>query len=211
MAARPSARPPRPSSTTAASTSSTTTRTQSFIAAFDAKTGREIWRTSREETQSWATPFVWENELRTEIVTAGTNRVRSYDLDGKLLWELQGHDDPGDAVAVRRARPRVHQLRLSRRRRPAGLRDPSWRVRRHLAQGRRDEQPVHRLVSAAARHLQHVGGRLRRLLLHAARSRIPAVPRREDRASRSTGASASQPSRAASPRRRGPTTARSSC
>ena len=63
---------------------------QSFIAAFDARTGREIWRTSREETQSWATPFIWENELRTEIVTASTNRVRSYDLEGKLLWELQG-------------------------------------------------------------------------------------------------------------------------
>ena len=63
---------------------------QSYIAAFDARTGREIWRTTREETQSWATPFVWENEVRTEIVTASTNRVRSYDLDGRMLWELQG-------------------------------------------------------------------------------------------------------------------------
>jgi len=33
---------------------------------------------------------VWENELRTEIVTAGTGKVRSYDLDGKLLWQLEG-------------------------------------------------------------------------------------------------------------------------
>jgi outer membrane protein assembly factor BamB len=33
---------------------------------------------------------VWENALRTEIVTAGTVKVRSYDLDGKQLWELKG-------------------------------------------------------------------------------------------------------------------------
>jgi len=33
---------------------------------------------------------VWRNELRTEIVTAGTKRVRSYDLDGNLLWDLAG-------------------------------------------------------------------------------------------------------------------------
>ena len=64
--------------------------TQSFIAAFDARSGRELWRTPRDEAQSWATPFVWENALRTEIVTASTNKVRSYDLDGKLLWELKG-------------------------------------------------------------------------------------------------------------------------
>ena len=64
--------------------------TQSFIAAFDARTGREIWRTNREEAQSWASPFVWENALRTEIVTASTNKVRSYDMDGRLLWELKG-------------------------------------------------------------------------------------------------------------------------
>jgi len=30
------------------------------------------------------------NERRTELVTPGTKRVRSYDLDGKLLWELGG-------------------------------------------------------------------------------------------------------------------------
>jgi outer membrane protein assembly factor BamB len=64
--------------------------TQSFIAAFDKRTGREIWRVDRNEGSNWSTPFVWENELRTEIVTAGTGKVRSYDLDGKLLWELEG-------------------------------------------------------------------------------------------------------------------------
>lgn len=65
--------------------------TESFIAAFDKETGEEIWRISRDERgQNWSTPFVWENELRTEIVTAGTRAVRSYDLDGNLLWEIHG-------------------------------------------------------------------------------------------------------------------------
>ncbi len=63
---------------------------QSFIAMLDKHTGREIWKVNREERGNWSTPFVWENELRTEIVTAGTGRVRSYDLEGHLLWELKG-------------------------------------------------------------------------------------------------------------------------
>lgn len=62
----------------------------SFVTALDAKTGREIWRKPREEKSNWATPFIWRNALRTELVTAGTHRVRSYDLEGNLLWELGG-------------------------------------------------------------------------------------------------------------------------
>ena len=70
-------------------------RVQSFIAAFDKRTGHEIWKVIRDEDQGWSTPVVWENEVRTEIVTAGARRVRSYDLDGKLLWELSGMSDFG--------------------------------------------------------------------------------------------------------------------
>ena len=64
--------------------------TQSFLVALDATTGAEVWRVERNEVENWSTPFVWENDLRTEIVTAGLRRVRSYDLDGRLLWELGG-------------------------------------------------------------------------------------------------------------------------
>ena len=63
---------------------------ESYLLALDALTGKELWRRPREEGSNWSTPFVWKNELRTEIVTAGTNRVRSYDLEGELLWELSG-------------------------------------------------------------------------------------------------------------------------
>ena len=63
---------------------------QSFIAAFDKQTGNQAWRTNRNEKSNWTTPLVWRNERRTEIVTAATGGVRSYDVNGTLLWELSG-------------------------------------------------------------------------------------------------------------------------
>jgi outer membrane protein assembly factor BamB len=62
----------------------------SFLAALDTETGKELWLKDRDEKSNWATPYVWKNQKRTEVVTCGKNRVRSYDLDGKLLWELTG-------------------------------------------------------------------------------------------------------------------------
>ena len=61
---------------------------ESFIAAFDARTGAELWRRVRDERSNWSTPFVWQNALRTEIVTVGSRKLRSYDVNGALLWEL---------------------------------------------------------------------------------------------------------------------------
>ena len=63
---------------------------ESWIAALDKRTGDEVWRTPRDEVSSWATPYIWKNEVRTEIVTTGQQRIRSYDLNGTLLWEMDG-------------------------------------------------------------------------------------------------------------------------
>ncbi len=64
---------------------------QSFLVAFDKKTGDELWRVARDEKSSWSTPFIWRTKQRTELVTCATNRVRSYDpATGNLLWELGG-------------------------------------------------------------------------------------------------------------------------
>jgi outer membrane protein assembly factor BamB len=62
----------------------------SFVTSIDTKTGNEVWRVDRKEKSNWATPYIWENDLRTELVTCGKGKVRSYSLDGKLLWELDG-------------------------------------------------------------------------------------------------------------------------
>jgi outer membrane protein assembly factor BamB len=64
--------------------------TESFMVALNAKTGEQIWRVEREQGTNWATPYVWENAGRTEIITPGTKKVRSYDLNGKTLWEFSG-------------------------------------------------------------------------------------------------------------------------
>jgi len=63
---------------------------QSELFALDALTGKELWRVDRDEKGSWATPFIWENGQRNELVTPGSRAVRSYDLDGKLLWSFSG-------------------------------------------------------------------------------------------------------------------------
>jgi outer membrane protein assembly factor BamB len=62
----------------------------SYLLALDAKSGDEVWRVLRDEKSNWSTPFIWQNDRRTEIVTLGTGKVRSYDLDGKPLWSLIG-------------------------------------------------------------------------------------------------------------------------
>ncbi len=63
---------------------------QSWLLALDKKTGKQQWRVEREEGSNWATPYVWENAQRTELITPGTDEVRSYDLEGQLLWSFTG-------------------------------------------------------------------------------------------------------------------------
>jgi outer membrane protein assembly factor BamB len=64
----------------------------SFVAAFDLKDGREVWRTQRNEISSWATPGVFETEKGAVMVTNATNAIRGYDaLTGKELWTLRGN------------------------------------------------------------------------------------------------------------------------
>jgi outer membrane protein assembly factor BamB len=63
---------------------------KSFLAAFDKNTGKEIWRVERDEPTNYATPLVWKHEGGTELVVPGRRKVRSYDLDGKLLWWFKG-------------------------------------------------------------------------------------------------------------------------
>ena len=64
---------------------------QSFIIAFDKKTGNELWQVDRDEGTSWSTPIVVENNGKPQIITSATNRIRSYDpASGELLWESSG-------------------------------------------------------------------------------------------------------------------------
>lgn len=62
----------------------------SHLVALNKRTGEEVWNVRRNEKSNWATPYIWQNDLRTEIITPGSGKVRSYDLDGKLLYEFGG-------------------------------------------------------------------------------------------------------------------------
>jgi outer membrane protein assembly factor BamB len=68
---------------------------QSFLAALDARTGKELWNVKRTDAagrslSGWATPYIWKHGLRTEVVTIGRGFVISYDADGRELWRLKG-------------------------------------------------------------------------------------------------------------------------
>ena len=65
----------------------------SFIVALNASTGQELWRTERQDVDSWGTPLVVEHDGRAQVVTTGDKQVRSYDLEtGRLVWENDGLD-----------------------------------------------------------------------------------------------------------------------
>ena len=62
----------------------------SFLLALNKTTGQTVWRTERKEGSNWSTPYLWQNQLRTEIITPGSDMTRAYDLDGNLLWHFRG-------------------------------------------------------------------------------------------------------------------------
>ncbi|MGV3771780.1 MAG: PQQ-binding-like beta-propeller repeat protein [Verrucomicrobiales bacterium] len=63
----------------------------SFLYAFDKRTGKERWRTRRDEKTSWATPLVVEVGGKPQILTSATRRIRGNDLEtGADIWEASG-------------------------------------------------------------------------------------------------------------------------
>jgi outer membrane protein assembly factor BamB len=63
---------------------------KSYVLVLDKKSGEELLRIDREEKTNYATPFIWQNAERTELVTSGIGFARSYDLQGKPLWQIKG-------------------------------------------------------------------------------------------------------------------------
>src|SRR5688572_24621202 len=66
----------------------------SFLAAFDAKTGTEKWRTPREEVPTWGTPAVVVVDGRAQVVVNGWKHIGGYDLQtGREVWRMAGGGD----------------------------------------------------------------------------------------------------------------------
>lgn len=78
-------------------------RSDSFVAAIDAKTGKLLWKTPRQESVGWGTPIAIQAGNRDEIIVSGQHAVRAYHPDtGKELWAARGSTDevtPTPAVA----------------------------------------------------------------------------------------------------------------
>jgi len=67
---------------------------QSFLYAFDKRTGKQRWKVARDEITSWSTPLVIEHAGKVQVIVSATKRVRGYDLTtGKELWECDGLTD----------------------------------------------------------------------------------------------------------------------
>ena len=63
----------------------------SFIAAFDTATGREIWRTPRDASVGWGTPIAISVAGHDEVIVNSQRQVQAYDPDrGGELWRCRG-------------------------------------------------------------------------------------------------------------------------
>ncbi len=75
--------------------------TNSFIAAYDKKSGKEVWRTPRRVQASWTTPIIVRTAKRSELITSGNEAIISYDPGtGKELWRAKGVESNAIATPV---------------------------------------------------------------------------------------------------------------
>lgn len=66
----------------------------SFIAAYDLKTGRELWKTSRDEYPGWCSPNIYKNDGKTIVAVNGYKHRGGYDFaTGKEIWKMSGGGD----------------------------------------------------------------------------------------------------------------------
>jgi len=66
----------------------------SFLAAYELKSGKELWKTTRDEYPGWCTPNIYNNNGRTCIAVNGFKHRGGYDfMTGKEIWRMSGGGD----------------------------------------------------------------------------------------------------------------------
>jgi len=66
-------------------------RGESFIFAFEKKTGELLWKAPRDEETSHATPFPVTVDGKLQVIVSATNFIRSYDVQtGDVIWQCSG-------------------------------------------------------------------------------------------------------------------------
>jgi outer membrane protein assembly factor BamB len=75
----------------------------SFLAAFDIRDGREIWRSERDDVPTWSTPTVHARGDDAQLIVNGLRHIGGYDLaTGERIWWMTGGGDipvPAPVVA----------------------------------------------------------------------------------------------------------------
>lgn len=67
---------------------------QSFIATYDLASGKEIWKTDRDEIPSWSSPTVIDTPNGLTIVTNATKASRGYSFQtGKQIWQIKKNSE----------------------------------------------------------------------------------------------------------------------
>lgn len=68
--------------------------TNGFVAALNIANGKEIWRTSRDDTATWSTPTVCTEGTRPQLLVNGWKHMGGYDLlTGQEIWRMSGGGD----------------------------------------------------------------------------------------------------------------------
>jgi outer membrane protein assembly factor BamB len=66
----------------------------SFVAAYDVKTGVELWKSERDEYPGWCTPNIYTNAGKTYVAVNGFKHRGGYDFaTGKEVWKMSGGGD----------------------------------------------------------------------------------------------------------------------
>ncbi|MCJ7449638.1 MAG: PQQ-binding-like beta-propeller repeat protein [Bacteroidales bacterium] len=66
----------------------------SFVAAYDIRTGKELWKTMRDEYPGWCTPNIYKYAGRTYVAVNGYKHRGGYDFEtGKEIWKMSGGGD----------------------------------------------------------------------------------------------------------------------
>ncbi len=66
----------------------------SFIAALDVNSGKELWRAERDEYPGWATPNIYNSNGKDMVVVNGFKHRGAYDFHtGEEIWRMSGGGD----------------------------------------------------------------------------------------------------------------------
>jgi outer membrane protein assembly factor BamB len=73
------------------------------ILALDINTGKELWRTSRQdEVSTWCTPAIYTKNGNTQVIANGYRQICGYDIEsGEKIWRLSnGGDAPAPSPVI---------------------------------------------------------------------------------------------------------------